>query len=155
METVEQSIEVEAPAEVVYNQWTQFEEFPRFMEGIEAVHQRDAKRLHFVAKIGGKREEWDAEILEQIPEQKISWRVVSGKPNEGTVFFDKAPDGKTIVRAAIAFEPQGVVEKAGAMFGIVDARVKGDLRRFKEFIESRGHETGAWRGEIHAGHVEP
>jgi uncharacterized membrane protein len=154
MHTVEKSIEVDAPAEVVYNQWTQFEEFPQFMEGIKEVHQLDDKRLHFVAEIGGKHEEWDAEILEQIPEQKVAWKVISGKLHEGTVFFDKAPDGKTIVRVDIAFEPEGMMEKAGSALGIVDARVKGDLERFKSFIENRGHETGAWRGEIHSGHVE-
>jgi uncharacterized membrane protein len=153
MHTIEQSIEVNAPIENVYNQWTQFEEFPRFMEGVEHVHQIDEKHLHWVATIGGKRHEWDAEIVEQIPEQKIAWRSTSGKRNDGTVFFDKAADGKTIVRSAIAFEPDGLVERSGDALGLASARVKGDLKRFKEFIEDRGHETGAWRGEVHGGRV--
>jgi uncharacterized membrane protein len=153
MHMVEQSVEIKAPVEVVYNQWTQFEEFPRFMEGVEEVHQLDDKRLHFVAKVAGRRHEWDAEILEQIPEQKITWRSRVGRPNEGAVYFDKLPDGCSSVRAVIAFEPEGAMEKLGDLLGVTDARVKGDLKRFKEFVESRGTETGAWRGEIHAGHV--
>jgi uncharacterized membrane protein len=153
MHTIEQSIEVDAPAQAVYNQWTQFEEFPRFMEGIEQVRQLDDKRLHFTAAVAGRRHEWDAEIIEQIPEQKIAWRSVSGKRNDGTVFFDKLAENKTRVRAVIAFEPEGAVEKVGDALGVASARVKGDLKRFKEFIEERGRETGAWRGEIRGGKV--
>jgi uncharacterized membrane protein len=154
MHTIEKSIEVNAPIETVYNQWTQFEEFPRFMKGVESVRQLDDKRLHFVATIAGKREEWDAEIIEQIPEQKISWRSISGVSNEGTVFFDKAANGRTRVRAAIAVDPDTMLERFGTAIGVPDARVKGDLERFKDFIENRGVETGAWRGEIHGGKVE-
>lgn len=151
MHTIEKSIEVNAPIETVYDQWTQFEEFPRFMKGVEQVRQIDDQRLRFVATIAGKREEWDAEIFEQIPEEKISWRSISGAANEGTVFFDKAPDGKTIVRVSLAFEPDSFLEKFGSAVGISDSRVKGDLERFRDFIEKRGVETGAWRGEIDDG----
>ena len=151
MHTIEKSIEVNAPVETVYNQWTQFEEFPRFMKGVEQVLQIDDKRLRFVATIAGKREEWDAEIVEQVPEQKISWRSTSGVMNEGTVFFDKLANGRTKLRASIAFEPDSLLERFGSAVGVPDARVKGDLERFKDFIENRGVETGAWRGEIRRG----
>ena len=153
METIEQSIEVEAPLHAVYNQWTQFEDFPHFMDGIESVRQLDEKRLHFVASIAGRRAEWDAEIIEQVPDQRIAWRSTSGKKNDGSVWFDKIAENRTRVRAMIAFEPQGMVEKAGDALGIASARVKGDLKRFQEFIENRGQETGGWRGEIRGGRV--
>jgi len=149
METVEQSIEVNAPVQKVYNQWTQFEQFPEFMEGVEEVRQLDDKRLHCVASIAGKRHEWDAEIFEQIPDQRIAWRAVSGKQNAGAVSFDKVGDTVTRVRVLISYEPEGALEKIGDAVGIASARVKGDLKRFKDFIEGRTEETGAWRGEIH------
>ena len=153
MQTIEQSIEVDVPIQTVYNQWTQFEEFPNFMEGIEHVRQLDDKRLHFAASIAGRHHEWDAEIVEQIPDTKVEWRSVSGKKNDGTVFFDKLSENKTRIRATISFEPDGVIEKMSNAIGIASARVKGDLHRFKKFIEGRGHETGAWRGEIHEGKI--
>lgn len=153
MHTIEKSIEVNAPIGTVYNQWTQFEEFPRFMKGVEQVIQLDDKRLRFVASIAGRREEWDAEITEQVPEQKISWRSISGVMNEGTVFFDKLPNGRTQIRAAVSVEPDSMLERFGSALGIPDRRVKGDLEQFKHFIENRGVETGAWRGEIHRGRV--
>lgn len=153
METVEHSIEVNAPVEKVYNQWTQFEEFPEFMEGVEEVRQLDDKRLHWIAKIAGKREEWDAEIFEQIPDQRIAWRAISGKQNMGAISFDKITGNQTRVRAVISFEPEGMMEKMGGALGLVSARIKGDLNRFKEFIESRSHETGAWRGEVKGAQV--
>lgn len=153
MHMVEQSIEINAPVETVYNQWTQLEEFPRFMEGVEEARQLDDKRLLFRGKVAGRQHEWEAEIIEQVPEQKIAWRSRAGKPNEGTVFFDKKADGRTEVRAAISFEPEGAMEKMGNALGVADARVKGDLKRFKKFIEESGHETGGWRGEIHSGRV--
>ena len=153
MHTIDKSIEVRAPVETVYDQWTQFEEFPRFMKGLEQVRQLDDKRLRFTASIAGKREEWDAEIIEQVPDQKISWRSISGVMNEGTVFFEKLPNNLTQVRVSIAIEPDSLLEKTGSALGIPDSRVKGDLERFKDFIENRGSETGAWRGEIHNGQV--
>lgn len=153
MNMIEKSIEVNAPIETVYNQWTQFEEFPRFMKGLEEVRQIDDKRLRFVATIAGKREEWDAEIIDQIPEQKISWRSITGARNEGAVFFDKAPDGRTLIRVEIYTDPESMLEKFGSALGIPDSRVKGDLERFKDLIENRGFDTGAWRGEIHGGRI--
>ena len=151
MQTIEQSIEVDAPVRTVYNQWTQFEEFPEFMEGVESVRQIDNKRLHWVAEIGGHRHEWDAEIHEQVPDEKIAWRSISGKRNEGLVRFEKVGENRTLVYVAISFEPDGALEKMGTALGVASARVKGDLKRFKEFIEARGQETGAWRGEIRQG----
>ena len=153
MENIEQSIEIEAPIETVYNQWTQFEQFPRFMEGVREVRQLDDKRLHWRAEIGGKEKEWDAEIFRQTPDQLIAWRSTSGVRNEGEVRFDKAADSKTRVTLMMRWEPETATEKAGDWVGIVSARIRGDLQRFKNFIESRGQETGAWRGEIHAGSV--
>ena len=153
MENIEQNIEVNAPIDMVYNQWTQFEEFPRFMEGVREVRQLDDKRLHWRAEIGGKEKEWQAEIMRQVPDQVIAWRSTSGARNEGEVRFDKAADGKTRVTLTMRYEPETAAEKAGGWVGIVSARVRGDLERFKKFIESRGQETGAWRGEIHAGSV--
>jgi uncharacterized membrane protein len=153
MQTIEQSIDVDAPIRTVYNQWTQFEEFPEFMEGVESVQQLDDRRLHWVAEIGGHRHEWDAEIHEQVPDEKIAWRSTSGKRNEGLVRFEKTADNRTRVHVVISFEPDGSIEKLGTAVGMASARVKGDLKRFKEFIESRGQESGAWRGEIHSGEV--
>lgn len=151
MQTIEQSIEVNAPARTVYNQWTQFEEFPEFMEGVEEVRQLDDKRLHWVAEIAGHRHEWDAEIYEQVPDQQISWRSISGVPNEGTVRFEALPENRTRVHVRLSYEPQGALEKMGTAMGLASARVKGDLKNFKDFIESHGVETGGWRGEIHRG----
>ncbi len=148
MGTIEQSIEVQAPLSTAYNQWTQFEEFPRFMEGVEEVRQLDDKRLHWIAEIGGKREEWDAEITEQRPDERVAWRSTTGAPNAGVVTFHRLSDDMTKVMLQLDYEPEGMVEKVGDALGIVERRTKGDLERFKEFIESRGTETGAWRGKI-------
>jgi uncharacterized membrane protein len=153
METIEQSIEVDAPVQKVYNQWTQFEEFPEFMEGVEEVRQLDDKRLHWVASIGGKRHEWDADIYEQLPDQRIAWRATAGKQNQGAVSFDRLTNNRTRVNVVITYEPEGVIENTADALGLVSARVKGDLKRFKEFIENRVQESGAWRGEIHGGEV--
>jgi uncharacterized membrane protein len=146
--TIEQSIDVDVPVRTAYNQWTQFEEFPRFMEGIDAVSQLDDTHLHWKANVGGKTKEWDAVIAEQIPDQRIAWTNTTGARNAGVVTFHRLAEGKTRVMLQIDYEPEGFVENAGDMLGVVSARVRGDLKRFKEFIESRGHETGAWRGEV-------
>ena len=151
MNTIEQSIEVDAPIRTVYNQWTQFEEFPEFMEGVEEVRQLDDQRLHWVAEIAGQRREWDAEIHEQTPDQQIAWRSVSGQRNEGVIRFEKLAENRTRVCVVITYEPEGALEKMGGALGVASARVKGDLKRFKTFIESHGTATGAWRGEIHGG----
>ena len=148
MEHIEKSIEVEAPLSTVYNQWTQFEEFPEFMDGIERVTQIDEKRLHWKAQIAGKVREWDAEIFEQIPDQRIAWRSTSGATNSGMVNFEAVGANRTIVQLKINFEPEGLMESIGNSMGVVSAHVQGDLERFKQFIESRGTETGGWRGSV-------
>jgi uncharacterized membrane protein len=149
MSTVQKTIEVKQPVSTVYNQWTQFESFPEFMEGVESIQQLDDKRVHWHAKIGGVDREWDAEITEQIPDQRISWRSVNGPDNGGTVTFEPLGSDRTRLTVQMAYEPEGMVEKAGDALGAVERRVEGDLERFREFIEKRGQESGAWRGEIH------
>ena len=148
METIEKSIEVEQPIKAVYNQWTQFEEFPVFMDGVKEVRQLDDQHLHWKAEIAGKIKEWDAEIFEQVPDQRIGWRSTSGSVNAGTVDFVPVDAGKTRVVLSMNYEPEGVAEKIGDSLGMVSAKIAGDLRRFKQFIESRGQPSGAWRGEI-------
>ena len=148
MENITKSIDVKVPVRTAYNQWTQFEEFPRFMEGVEEVRQLDDKRLHWVANIGGKREEWRAEITEQIPDKRIAWRTEEGAMNAGVVTFHHIDDNKTKVTLQLDYKPESFTEKAGDMDGVLSRRVEGDLERFKDFIEQRGHETGEWRGEI-------
>jgi uncharacterized membrane protein len=148
MATVEKSIEINLPVRTVYNQWTQFEEFPRFMEGVEQVTQLDDTRLHWVAEIGGVRREWDAQIVEQRPDQVIAWRSTTGPTNAGMVTFQPLGPESTRVALRLEYEPEDLVEKAGDKLGVVSKRVEGDLERFQEFIEQRGAETGAWRGEV-------
>ena len=148
MSTIEKSIDVNVPVRTVYNQWTQFEEFPRFMEGIEEVKQLDEKRLHWRANVGGKEKQWDATITEQAPDQRIAWRNTTGSTNAGVVTFHFINDNTTRIMLQLEYEPEGVVENVGDIVGVVSRRVQGDLQRFKEFIEARGTETGAWRGKI-------
>ena len=148
MSTIEKSIDVNVPVRMAYNQWTQFEEFPRFMEGIEEVHQLDDKHLHWRAEVSGKSKEWDSEIIEQIPDERIMWRSTSGAKNAGTVSFIPVAPHTTRVKVELVFDPVGLLENVGDMLGMDDARVEGDLERFKEYIESRGTETGAWPGTI-------
>jgi uncharacterized membrane protein len=148
MSTIQKSIDVNAPVSSVYNQWTQFEDFPAFMEGVKEVRQLDDAHLHWSAEIAGKDVEWDAEITEQIPDQRIAWRSVDGTPNAGVVSFHRLNDGATRVMLQMDYDPEGVVENAGDMLGMLSHRVEGDLERFKDFLESRGSESGAWRGEI-------
>lgn len=148
MANVEKSIEVEVPVAAAYNQWTQFESFPQFMEGVESVEQRDDTHLHWRAKVAGKQEEWDAEITEQTPDQRIAWRSTGGAQNAGVVTFHKLTDGRTKVMLQLEAEPRDLVEKIGDATGMLDRQVHKDLTRFKEFIEQRGTETGAWRGNV-------
>ena len=150
MATVESSIDVNVPVSTAYNQWTQFEEFPEFMEGVEYVSQLDDTHLRWAAEIGGEREEWEAKITEQSPDQRIAWTSTSGKHNAGVVTFHRIDDATTRVTLQMDWDPEGMKEKAGQMLGRDEAQVKSDLERFKEFIESRGAETGAWRGEVEA-----
>jgi uncharacterized membrane protein len=154
MEKIEKTIEVDAPISTVYNQWTQFEEFPRFMEGVKEVRQLDDKRLHWVAEIGGKRKEWDAEIFQQIPDQAIGWRSMTGTKNTGQVSFEPTGNNGTKICLLLNYDPEGAVENIGDALGVVGRRIEGDLQRFKEFIQTRQRETGAWRGEIHGKKVQ-
>ena len=151
MERVEKVVEVDRPVSTVYNQWTQFEEFPSFMDGVKEVRQLDDTHLHWRAEIWGKEKEWDAEITEQDPDRRISWKSVSGSPNAGTVRFEPIDDDRTLVRLVMAYEPDGPVEKAGDAMGIMSSRVQNNVENFKKFIENRGAETGGWRGEVHGG----
>lgn len=148
MKTIKQSITVNVPVTQTYNQWTQFEEFPHFMEGIKEIKQLDDKHLHWKAEIAGKSEEWDAEITEQIPDQRITWRSTNGANNSGTMHFSSKGPNQTEVTLEVEYEPEGVIENLGDMLGLVSSRVTGDLARFKEFIETRHSATGGWRGEI-------
>lgn len=154
MASVEKTIDVDLPVRTVYDQWTQFEEFPRFMEGVEQVRQLDDKRLHWKASIAGKDEEWDAVITEQTPDRQVAWRSTTGAENSGVIRFAPLNGNQTRVTAVMSYDPEGIVEKTGDKLGFVERRVEGDLKRFKSFIEGRGAETGAWRGEIHGGMVE-
>jgi uncharacterized membrane protein len=152
--TIDESIEVEVPVSTSYNQWTQFEEFPLFMEGVDDVQQRDDTRLHWVATIGGHTAEWDAKILEQHPDKQISWISEDGKKTRGTVSFEPIGEGKTLIRLSMSYQAEGAIEQIGSAAGLDAARVRGDLKRFKDLIESRGTESGEWRGEIDAGKTE-
>ena len=155
MSNIEKSIDVHVPVHTAYNQWTQFEEFPRFMEGVEEVRQLDDKRLHWRANIGGKEKEWDAAITEQLPDQRIAWRSRTGTKNSGMINFQPIGPNRTCIRLHLAYEPEGAAENIGDTLGVVSARVSGYLKRFKKFIEARGVPTGAWRGRIHGRDVQP
>jgi uncharacterized membrane protein len=148
MEQVEKTVEVNCPISTVYNQWTQFEDFPHFMAGVKEVRQIDDTHVHWHAEIWGKDKEWDAEITEQEPDKRISWKSISGAPNAGTVRFEPLSADRTRVRLVMAYEPEGAVENMGDAIGVVSSRVENTVQDFKKFIESRGRETGAWRGEV-------
>lgn len=142
------SIDVNVPVRTAYNQWTQFEEFPQFMEGVKEVRQITDTTLHWHAEIAGRDEEWDAVISEQIPDQRVAWTSITGAKNAGVVTFHHIDENTTRVTLQIDYEPEGLVENVGSALGVVKARMGGDLERFKKFIESRQTETGAWRGEV-------
>ena len=152
MEQIQKSIEVDRPLHQVYNQWTQFEELPRFMEGVKEVKQLDDTRLHWVAEIAGKEKQWTAKIIEQIPDHRIAWEPESGEYTSGVVSFQVVGPDRTCVTLEISYDPKGFVENAGDAIGVVSRRIENDLERFKEFIENRGQETGGWRGTIREGH---
>jgi uncharacterized membrane protein len=154
MASVKKSIDVDLPVRTVYNQWTQFEEFPQFMEGVEEVRQINDKTLHWRAEVGGKTEEWNAAISKQIPDRVIAWHSTSGAENSGEIRFMPLGPDRTQVTAIIGYDPEGILENVGDKLGFMDRRVQGDLERFKAFIEKRGAATGAWRGEIVGGTVE-
>jgi uncharacterized membrane protein len=148
MSTIEESIEVRVPLQTAYNQWTQFEQFPLFMEGVEEVRQIDDTRLHWVAEFGGHRHEWDAEVTEQKPDERVAWRNARGRDNGGVVTFHRIDPQTTRIMVQMDYVPAGVVERIGSAIGADNRRVQGDLERFKEMIEARGSETGGWRGEV-------
>ena len=148
MGDITQSVDVAVNVSTAYNQWTQFEEFPRFMEGVESVEQIDDRRLRWKVDIAGIDREFEAEITEQTPDQRIAWRSRTGVDQGGVVTFHALDDDHTRVTLQMDLEPEGVVEQVGDKMGVVSARTKGDLKRFKEFVEERGSETGVWRGEI-------
>ena len=148
MKTIEESIEIEVPVSTAYNQWTQFESFPQFMDGVERVEQKTDDRLHWVAEVGGERREWDAKITEQHPDHRIAWRALDEDGPNGVVTFHRLDDARTKVMLQVEYDPEGIKQSIGSLLGIDSHRVKEDLESFKEFIESRGGETGAWRGNI-------
>jgi uncharacterized membrane protein len=156
MERIEKTIEVDRPVRTVYNQWTQFEEFPRFMDGVKEVKQLDDTHVHWHAEVFGKDKEWDAEITEQVPDQKIGWKSISGDaPNAGTVRFEPIGPDRTLVRLVMAYEPQGATENVGDALGMFGSRVEKSVKQFKKYIESRGVEDGAWRGEVRDSTPQP
>ena len=148
MSQIIETVDVDVPVRVAYDQWTQFEEFPRFMEAVEKVEQLDDTTLRWTAKIAGVTKSWTATITEQSPDQRIAWTATEGAENAGVVTFHRLDDRKTRVTLQLDVEPEGVVESAGDALGFVQRQTKGDLKRFKEFVEGRGVATGAWRGEV-------
>ncbi len=153
MATHEERIEVEVPVRTAYDQWTQFESFPEFMKGVKSVEQIDDRHLHWVAEIGGKREEWDAEITHQEPDSRIAWTSTSGTRNAGAVKFNPLGPSRTEITLQMMDEPSGAVEKAGDALGFTGRQVKEDLENFKKFIESQDQPTGAWRGSVDSTHT--
>jgi uncharacterized membrane protein len=149
--TIQESIEVDVPVATAYNQWTQFEQFPEFMEGVKEVRQLDETRLRWVVDVAGKRAEWDAKILEQHPDQQISWISEDGKKTRGTVGFEPRGESRTLITLTMSYQARGLREAVGSAAGIDAYRVRGDLERFKDLIESLGQESGGWRGEISDG----
>lgn len=154
MATVNQAIDVEVPVSVAYNQWTQFETFPEFMKGVESVQQIDDTALHFSTNVGGVKRDYNAQILEQVPDSLVSWASIDGPRNAGSVRFEPLGPDRTRVNVEIEWEPENFAEKTGALVGIDDLRVSADLDKFKKFIEARGQETGAWRGTVASGDVD-
>ncbi len=149
MSTKEETVEVAVPVRTAYDQWTQFETFPNFMSGVDSITQVDDKRNHWVTSIAGVTREFDTEIVDQVPDQRVAWQSVDGTSHRGVVTFDRLGESLTKVTVVMDFEPEGLVEQVGDKIGVVGRQVKGDLERFKEFIESRGGETGGFRDEIH------
>ena len=148
---VNKSVVVDVPLSTAYDQWTQFEEFPRFMTGVEQVNQLSDDRLEWVAEIAGARRQWIAKILEQVPDRKVAWAAVEGATNAGEVTFDAISPTQTEVHLALEYEPEGALENVGDRLSVVEKQAESDLDRFKQYIESEGHATGAWRGSINEG----
>jgi uncharacterized membrane protein len=156
MPKIEDSIEVQVPVQQAYNQWTQFEEFPNFMEGIQSVQQLDDTHVHWVAQIRGESREWTTEITEQQPDKKVAWKTIEGEvKNDGVVTFEQVSGGQTRVNVQMDVEGESSAENvAGDLLGVVKSQVRGDLERFKQLIENRDGETGAWRGEVQEGETK-
>jgi uncharacterized membrane protein len=155
MPRIEDSIEVQVPVEEAYNQWTQFEEFPEFMEGIQSVQQLDDTHVHWVAEIRGESREWTTEITEQQPDKKVAWKTIDGEvKNDGVVTFEPVAGDQTRVSVQMDVEGESAENVAGDLLGVVKSQVRGDLERFKQLIESREEETGAWRGEVREGETK-
>ena len=148
MTDITQTIDVDVPVTVAYNQWTQFESFPQFMDGVDEVTQKDDTLTHWKISIAGVKREFDAKITEQSPDQRVAWTAVDGTDHSGVVTFHKLDEAKTRVTLQMDTHPQGLLEKVGDAVGLTNANAKADLERFKAFIEKTGHETGAWRGEV-------
>ncbi|MFD3872101.1 SRPBCC family protein [Streptomyces sp. NPDC058623] len=149
MSKVEESIEVDVPVRTAYNQWTQFESFPHFMDGVERIEQRTDTMTHWVTKIGSVTKEFEAEITEQIPDERIAWTTLGGEiKHAGVVTFHRLDDSRTKVMLQLDYEPVGLAENVGDKLGIVQRQITGDLKRFKDYGENRGRETGSWRGEV-------
>jgi uncharacterized membrane protein len=153
MERIETTIDVDCPIRAVYDQWTQFEEFPRFMSFVKQVRQLDDTHVEWRAELWGKYKEWKAEITEQEPDKRISWRSISGARSAGTVRFEALGPQRTRVRLVMAYAPDGLIEDIGDATGLFGERLEHAMQEFKRFMERRGTETGAWRGEIHHGRV--
>ena len=151
METVKETIEVNVPVNTAYNQWTQFTDFPKFMDGVTSVEQLDETHLRWVAEVGGQSRDWQAEIVEQVPDQRIAWHATDDEGPNGLVTFEPLGEEKTMVTVEMSYEPDGLKEQLGAKIGLDSRQVKEDLGRYKELVETMGSETGAWRGEVHAG----
>ncbi|MEV6839637.1 SRPBCC family protein [Streptomyces sp. NPDC051133] len=152
MSIVKETVEVDVPLHTAYNQWTQFEDFPNFMEGVEEVRQLDDRHNHWTTKIGGIRREFDTEIVDQLPDERITWRTTTGDTSQkGSVRFERVDDMHTRVELVMDVDPSGATEKAADMLGTIDRRVKGDMKRFKQYIEQAGGESGGWRGRIRPG----
>lgn len=153
--STEATIELDVPLSTAYNQFTQFEEFPQFMTSVQEVKQIDDKHLHWKATVAGKQKEWDAEITQQIPDRLIAWRSISGVPNEGRVSFQSLGASRTRVTLKMSYTPEDFVEQAGDAMGAVKIQAQQNLSRFKQLLESRGSETGAWRGQVGQSGVLP
>lgn len=148
MSTITESVNVTVPIRTAYDQWTQFETFPSFMEGVEEIRQLDDTTTHWTTRIAGVRREFDAKITEQLPDERVAWTTTEGPRHSGVVTFHRLDATTTRVTAQMEFEPEGVAERAGDRIGALSRRVKGDLQRFKKFIEARGVQTGGWRGQV-------
>jgi uncharacterized membrane protein len=151
MASIQESIDVQVPVSTAYNQWTQFEEFPRFMEGVKSVTQLDDTHLRWIAEVSGQEQEWTAEISEQRPDERVAWKAIEGHGNAGVVTFHRLGENETRVTVQMEHETEGMMETLGSALGADSRRVQGDLERFKELIEGRGVESGAWRGEVEQG----